>query len=135
MFSSKRRRLNLRTRGFTLIEILIAIFVIGMLVALYGVGVMTTSLSREAAHRDVALHSASQQLETLRAGGYASLPASGSFSNAQLGQLASSTGAMTVSSYNSATKQVVVTVSWQEGARGIRSVSLSTLITQTGGLP
>lgn len=121
--------------GFTLIEVLVAIFVIGMLVALYGVGVMTMSLSREAAHQDVALHAANQQLEVLRMGGYAALPSSGSFSSAQVSQLQSGTGAMTISTLNSETKQVVVIVSWQEGSRGSRSVSLTTFITETGGLP
>lgn len=121
--------------GFTLIEVLITIFVVGVLVALYGVGVMTTSLTREAAHQDIALHAASQQLESLRMGGYAALPASGSFSNTQITQLPSGSGAMTVSALNAKTKQVVVTVSWQEGSRGSRSVSLSTYITETGGLP
>lgn len=121
--------------GFTLIEVLITIFVVGVLVALYGVGVMTTSLTREAAHQDLALHAASQQLESLRMGGYAALPASGSFSNSQVTQLPSGAGTTTVSVLNAKTKQVVVTVSWQEGSRGSRSVSLSTYITETGGLP
>lgn len=124
-----------RNKGFTLIEVLISIFVVGVLVALYGVGVMTTSLTREAAHQDIALHAASQQLESLRMGGYAALPASGSFSNAQITQLPSGSGAMTVGALNAKTKQVAVTVSWQEGSRGSRSVSLSTYITETGGLP
>lgn len=121
--------------GFTLIEVLITVFVVGVLVALYGVGVMTTSLTREAAHQDIALHAASQQLESLRMGGYAALPASGAFSNTQVTQLPSGSGAMTISVLNTKTKQVLVTVSWQEGSRGSRSVSLSTYITETGGLP
>ncbi|MBI5003763.1 prepilin-type N-terminal cleavage/methylation domain-containing protein [Candidatus Kaiserbacteria bacterium] len=121
--------------GFTLIEVLITVFVVGVLVALYGVGVMTTSLTREAAHQDIALHAASQQLESLRMSGYPALPASGSFANSQVTQLPSGSGAMTISALNAKTKQVVVTVSWQEGSRGSRSVSLSTYITETGGLP
>lgn len=123
------------TAGFTLVEVLVAILVVGVLVALYGVGVMTTSLTREAAHQDVALHAASQQLGSLRMGGYTALPSSGSFSNTQVTQLPSGAGAMTISALNSKTKQVVVTVSWQEAGRGSRSVSLSTYITETGGLP
>lgn len=127
-------RIRSSSAGFTLIEVLIAVFVVGMLVALYGVGVMTMSVSREAARKDVALHAANQQLETLRIGGYAALPASGSFSNAQVTSLPGGVGSTTVNTYNGETKQVVVEVSWQEAGRGTRSVLLSTLITETGGL-
>lgn len=122
-------------KGSSLIEVLIAIFVIGMLVALYGVGVTALSLSREAAHKDIALHAASQQLETLRSGGYNSLPASGSFSNSQTALLLNGIGSTTISVYNSTTKKVDVSVLWREGKFGTTSVSISTLITQTGGLP
>lgn len=122
-------------KGSSFIEVLVAIFVIGMLIALYGVGITALSLSRAAAHRSLAIQGASQELETLRAGGYVALPASGSFSNSQIVLLPSGTGSTTVSAYNDATKQVDIEVSWREGAQGTSSVSISTLITQTGGLP
>ena len=129
------KAMRARHSGFTLIEVLIAVFIIGMLIALFGVGVMMMPLSREASHRDVALHGASVELETLRSTGYAQLPTSGSFSNTEVSSLPGGLGTTTIRAYNNTTKEVVVTVSWQEPGRGYRAVSLTTLITETGGLP
>ena len=122
-------------RGFTLIEVLVTLFVIGILIALYGVGVMTLSLSREAAHRDVALHAANAEIENLRSSGYDALPTSGTFTNTLVASLPSGTGSTTITAYNDETKQVVVEVRWVEAGTRAGSVSLTTLITQIGGLP
>lgn len=121
-------------RGFTLIEVVIAIFVIGSTVALYAAGLKTFAVTRSAGHGEVALRIAEGKLEALRAAGYAAVPTSGSFSDPALGTLPSATGTLAVSDSNAKTKRVTVTVSWQESTTSPRSVSLSTLITQTGGL-
>lgn len=128
-------RLNRRTNGFTLIEALITIFIIGIAFLLYYSAMRNTYLSRDARDEEIALHIAAGKMEDLRAGGYAALPSSGSFSDSQLSSLPSSAASMTIADYNAQTKEVTVTVSWTEPAVGTsRNVTLSTLITNTGGL-
>ena len=121
-------------RGFTFIEILAAIFVMAMMIAAFAAIMHTSFLTREAKQQELALRVAAHKLESLRASGYASLTSGGSFSDAFMAGLNSATGTLTISSYNATTKQVAVTVSWKRQQGGTSTVSLSTLITQTGGL-
>lgn len=110
-------------------------FVIGAAFALYHGALQNVFLSRNTKDQETALQIASGKLEELRADGYAALPASGSFTDAQLAALPGGSAALAVSAYNAQTKQVTVTVSWLEpGIGSTRSTALSTLITETGGL-
>ena len=104
------------------------------LVAL-GALVGASSLSRATHSSDLALTIASDRMEEMRAGGYAALPATGTFSHDLLPTLSGGNAAQTITDYNDETKQVVVSVSWQEPGEAARTVSLSTLVTETGGLP
>jgi prepilin-type N-terminal cleavage/methylation domain-containing protein len=122
-------------RGFSLIEMVITIGIIGVIIVIYQLSISTTALVRVARDRQLALRAAASELNSLRALGYAGLTASGTFSDTQLSPLRSSSGTYTVSDYNASTKLVLVVVSWSEpGAGGTESVTLSTLVTQTGGL-
>lgn len=121
-------------RGFTLIEILISIGVVGVIVLMYAAILNTFPLTRDAQHEDIALRIAETEMQRLRAGGYDNLPASGSFSDTQMSSLPSGSGTVAVTDQNSKTKQVVVAVVWQDAGYSARSVSLATLITQVGGL-
>jgi prepilin-type N-terminal cleavage/methylation domain-containing protein len=120
--------------GFTFIEILIAVAVMLGLVALYGATLHTFSVTSDTSSEDIALRVASQKVDDLRAGGYAALPASGTFADSQLARIPSGAASTTITALNAKTKQVQVTVSWYAGKLGTRSISLSTLITQVGGL-
>lgn len=125
-----------RSRGFSLIEILVATGIV--VAALIGAEVLvhTLSLSRMTHYEDVALVIARGELENVRSLGYGSVPASGAFSSSLLASLPSGTGALTVSDWNAGTKRITVTVSWQTvDGSAARSLVLSTLITKTGGLP
>lgn len=121
-------------RGFTLIEIALTVAVLLAVVALYGATLSTVSLTSETGREDVALRIANQKLDDLRALGYAALPASGPFTDTQLQNLPSGSASTTVTVFNAKTKQVAATVSWVEAKGGARSISLTTLITQVGGL-
>lgn len=122
-------------RGFSLIEVLIAMVVIGSAVALYAATLGVFPVTRATEHKAVALRIAEHKLADLRAAKYAALPASGSFTDAQFTLLPeNATGTIAVSTVNAKTKQVTVTVSWNEPGRATSTASLSTLITEVGGL-
>ncbi len=122
--------------GFSLIETIVAIAIVGLLT----VGTTTllnriTVNTREIHNQDIALKITQHQLEILRMGGYDALPTSGSFSNSRLSTLPSGTASHTLSSVNSKTKQVTVSVYWVDTTNTPRSISLTTLISQNAGLP
>jgi len=121
-------------KGFTLLEVVISIAIIAGLFMLYIAVIGNIYLAKTVRQKDIALKIASHKIEELRANGYDSLPATGSFSDNNLSSLNSGTGSMTISDYNSSTKQVQVTVSWKDFSGDNQSVSLSTLIVQSGGL-
>ena len=124
-----------RTRGFSLLEVVIAVFLIGIIFVMYSAAVKNVSLNRNAKDEEIALRIANTKIGALRDAGYANLPGGGSFSDPQLGSIPSGSGAVAVSDFNATTKQVTVTVSWNEPSIGSsRSVLLSTLITNIGGL-
>ena len=123
------------TRGFTLIEAVVALFLLGIILLIFLGTLRTMPLVKYVENQDVALKIATSKLEELRAGGYAALPVSGSFSDSTLSQLPSGSGAVSVTAFNAATKQVIVTVTWREQGRATDStITLTSLITETGGL-
>jgi prepilin-type N-terminal cleavage/methylation domain-containing protein len=119
--------------GFSLIEVVVSIGIIAVMVLLYFAMFSSVSLAKHAKNRDIALKIANHEMESLRGLGYDALPASGSFSDASLSSLTSGAGSVAVSAYNAQTKEVTVTVTWNESS-GSQSVSLSTLIVNSGGL-
>ena len=124
-----------RCRGFSLIEVLVAIGIVGAAFAAAEALVHAAPLARLTRDADLALVIARGELENVRAAGYADMPVSGSFSSSLMASLPSGTGTLTVSDFNTGTKQVTVTVSWQDPALSARSLRMSTLVTTTGGLP
>lgn len=117
-------------RGFTIIEILISLFILGAALLVFQASINTLTVNKFLKYQDLALRIANSEIETLKINGYDSIPASGSFAHSNLSLLPSGQGTLTVSDYNVSTKQVVVTVSW----RGTKqhSLSLTTLITKNG---
>lgn len=122
-------------RGFTLIEILVVVGIIGVIAVVLQLALSEGRLIAVAKGQEIALRIATNKLEDLRAGGYDTIPTSGTFSDTQLATLASSTAVLTVTDVNAGTKQIVITVSWREpGVTSLQTVTLSSLITNTGGL-
>ncbi len=119
--------------GFSIIEVLIAIFIIGIMLVFYAASSNTLLLNGNARHLELAQRIAISQMENLRALDIAALPASGTFTNALISGLPGGSGNILVSDVNASTKQVVVTVSWNEpGGNSARSVSFTTIKTQNG---
>jgi len=122
-------------RGFTLIEAVVAIFLVGLMIVLVLTVAQSIPLLERVKNQDIALKAAQNELEILRAGGYDALPASGSFTNTLVTTLPSGSGAVAVTSFNAKTRQVVVTVTWRElNSASDSTLSVATLITKTGGL-
>ncbi len=119
--------------GYTIIEIVIGLLIVGLSLTIYQVSLNTVQLNKQAKYQDLALRIANSKIEELRAEPYSALPASGTFSHALLTDLPSGQGAMTVDTYNDGMKEVTVTVYWQSGT-ATRNVSLKTLMAEIGGL-
>jgi prepilin-type N-terminal cleavage/methylation domain-containing protein len=124
------------SRGFSFIEVIIAIFIMSVMLLLLQAVVRSNVLVRSSKNQSIALTIARNELEGLRSSGYATLPSSGSFPDTLLSTLPKvATTTLTVNTYNAKTKHITVSVIWLEpGFTASSTVSLSTLITQTGGL-
>ena len=123
-------------RGFSLIEVMISIFIVGAVALLYFATLNTFRLTHKSRDEITALNVAQNKLTSLRSGRFANLPASGSFTDSQLSNLDSATATLAITNAGTTSlKQVTVTISWhEENPATTSSISASTLITQTGGI-
>lgn len=122
--------------GFSLIEATVAIAIIGTMIVATGALLERIPVSgREAKDQDLALRIARNELEALRAAGYAGLPESGAFTDPLLASLSAGAATRTVTDFSESTKRVDVLVAWEGTGVVPRSVSLTTLITKSGATP
>lgn len=121
--------------GFSLIEILIAVGIVGVTIIMFHAVFSGSVLSENANYAGVARTIAQTKIDTLRASGYDALPASGAFVDSAMTTIPGGSGTITVATYNATTKQVTVRVEWSGHAGAGGAISLDTLITETGGLP
>jgi prepilin-type N-terminal cleavage/methylation domain-containing protein len=120
-------------KGFSFIEVIIGLLIVGLVLIIYHAAGNTLILQRNVKHQDLALRIAENKLEELRSLPYSSLPATGTFSHPLITNLPSGSASLTISDYNSRTKEIRVQVNWQEsGAATTHNVILTTLITQNG---
>ena len=119
--------------GYTLIEAIIALALVLATLAVFGAVVSTAPLTKTARNQNVAYHIAAKKIEELRNTPFASLPASGAFSDPGFSELASSTASLTLSNYqgSSLIKQATVSVNWWENQKQ-KTVLLDTLISNQG---
>lgn len=122
-------------RGFTLIEIVLSMFVILAIVTILFTTSATFKTSRRSNLNTLAGKIAARQVESLRKTDYSSLPAVGSssFTDSELTRLPEGTANQTVSLYqsNADVKQFAITVGWSEGGMA-KSVTMDTLIYRNG---
>lgn len=123
-----------RTRGFTLVEIVVALFILSAAIVFAALVIGTIKVTRDSAFENVAFRVADNKVNELRALGYAALPASGAFSDPQLASLPQGQASTSVTISNAKTKQVVAGVSWLGAEGHTRFVSITTLVTESGGL-
>lgn len=124
-----------KRRGFSLVGVVLTIGIVGTILIVFQAVLTSSALVRTTAFTDVALKIAESELDVFRHGGYASLPASGPVTNADLSLLPGGGEVVTVSQFNAGTKRVTVSVSWTDPRAGARTVAVTTLVTATGGLP
>ncbi|MDD2657651.1 MAG: prepilin-type N-terminal cleavage/methylation domain-containing protein [Candidatus Pacebacteria bacterium] len=121
-------------RGFTLVEIVVALFILSAAIVFAALVIGTIKVTRDSAFENVAFRIADNKVNELRALGYAALPASGAFSDPQIANLPQGEASTTITVWNAKTKQVVAGVSWLGAEGRTRSVSITTLVTESGGL-
>ena len=115
------------SNGFTLIEVIVSIFILAILLTFYASVLNTIVLTRKQRYENLAYHIANKKMEDLRSTVFASLPPSGTISDTQLSLIPSGSGSFTVSNYSGFTgmKEIIVTVTWNDGIA--KSVVLKTL--------
>lgn len=117
MFFRNKNRVS-RQEGLSLIEVIIAMFLIVVLFITYLAALNTVALVRKNTYEDIAYHIANKQMEALREVPFASLTnTSSSISDPMLSSLPSGSGTYTVANYASYTglKEITVDVSWNDG--------------------
>lgn len=127
----------MRSRGFSLIEVIIALFVMSAALLLYAGSYATVRLTRAARDEAQAYRIAARQIELLRSTSFAALPPSGTITDTNLTALPSGAGIYTVSDYSGTSghlKTASVTVSWTRDGTP-RTVILETLVSETGFNP
>lgn len=117
--------------GLSIIEAVVAIFIIGVVLIMYAAANNSLKLNGNSQRLELAQRIALMEMEDLRATDFASLPASGSFSNTLLSKLPNGAGSISITSVNSSLKQMVVTVTWTEPeAKVQRSATFTTYKTK-----
>ena len=94
----------------------------------------TVKVTRDSAYENVAFRIADGKLDELRAGGYATLPPDGEFSSPELANIPQGLASTSITALNEKTKEVTAGVSWLDANGLERYVSLTTLVTESGGL-
>lgn len=130
------RILNLnfnQNSGFSIVEAIISIFVVGVILAIYGQLSEMVAVNKGTGYQEIALRIARSQAEDLRALPFSALPASGSFSHTLLAELPQGSANFTNADFGaSEVKKITIVVSWQEARAGNRNITLTTLISQGG---
>jgi Tfp pilus assembly protein PilV len=119
--------------GFTVIEVLISLFIVGMMLVVFATSLNTITLAKTARYQDLALRIANSKMEELRSLPYNQLPTSGTFTHALLSNLPSGQATQTIEEYNDNTQTVTVSVTWiDSSSQATKQVTLTTLINQWG---
>jgi len=119
--------------GFTLVEVLLALLFSATLAILLLITAGTLTQTYKSNMQSVAARIATTEIENLRKTSYASLPASGPFTDPDLAKLTSSTATLTISDYQSSAdiKQATVKIDWLQNGSP-RQIILDTLIYKNG---
>jgi prepilin-type N-terminal cleavage/methylation domain-containing protein len=122
---AKKKR---RSAGFTLIEIMLAVFVLALTGLVFAATIPTSQISRiKAAHTTYAINLAKQTIEEKRSAGYAGLLA-GTTEVTVPADLPGGSQTTTITQYSTNVKKVEVTIVWSGYRKVGGSITLPTLI-------
>ncbi len=128
-----KNQTKLKQAGFSIIEVVITLFIIGVTLILYQAASHTIILNRYGRYKEVALRIADQKIQTMRTTAFPSLPTTGTFNDPLLSALPQGAGSITVTNENARLKRVSVLVTWRNPqGTGTQQVKLDTFITQGG---
>ncbi|MDO8487087.1 MAG: hypothetical protein Q7S45_02245 [Candidatus Curtissbacteria bacterium] len=119
--------------GFTLLEIVLALFLILAIIVMLLSASGTLVSSRSSNLRSIAAKIGSREIESLRKMDFDSLPPTGSFADADLSKLPQGAATQTLTSYQTSPdiKLVTIQVNWVENSV-TKSLSEDTLIYRNG---
>jgi prepilin-type N-terminal cleavage/methylation domain-containing protein len=124
---------KIKQHGFTVIEVLITLFVIAASLMIFQASSRTIILNRQSEYREIALRIADKKLQSIRTTPFANIPTSGSFSDPALSNLPDAQASLTVANTSDSLKDVTVTVTWTNpSANKTESINLQTIIMQGG---
>lgn len=121
-------------RGFSMVEILISLAVLGLTVFLYFGLLNSFFWIAESRHRNLAVKIANKKIEELRSLPFDQLPPSGSFSDDLLNHLPQASATLILSDYpqtSGAVKQAQININWLERTLP-KTIELDTLISSQG---
>lgn len=123
-----RAREKRLSAGFTLIEIMLAVFVLALTGLVFAATVPTSQISRiKAAHTTYAINLAKQTIEEKRSAGYASL-LPGTTEVTVPADLPGATQTTSITQYATNVKKVEVTIVWSGYRQVGGTITLTTLI-------
>lgn len=130
---NRRQKLKSKPDGFSIIEVVVAMFILVVMLLLYGAASNSMVLNRDARQKELALRILVSEIEELRAMNFGDLPVSGALSNSLLSLLPAPTLTLTMSDINPSFKKAVVNITWQDPANNNpRVMELSTYISSQG---
>jgi Tfp pilus assembly protein PilV len=130
----KAQTKNHYQQGFSVIEVLITLFMIGATLMLFQATANAIVLNKYGRFREIALRVADKKIQSLRTTAFTQLPESGSFTDSQLASIPDGQASLTITEISPTLKDVSVDVTWTNPQNdGTQQVHLQTFV-GSGGL-
>jgi prepilin-type N-terminal cleavage/methylation domain-containing protein len=119
--------------GFSVIEVLITLFMIGVMLMLFQATANAIVLNKYGHFKEIALRIADQKIQEVRTTSFATIPSSGTFTSPLLATIPGGQASLTMNDLEDNLKEVIVVVRWNKpNNSGTQQVQLQTYIFQGG---
>ncbi|HUV04887.1 MAG TPA: type II secretion system protein [Armatimonadota bacterium] len=126
-------RKNRRSSGFTLVEVLLVVFMLALTALMFAATFPTSQISRiKATHMSYALSLAQQKVEEIKSAGYGNIQITPTPVTSSLADIPSGTQTVTVTQYEANIKKISVSIVWSGYRQVGGTVDLVTLISDHG---